>query len=166
MRNNSTIQKGKKKIHLHNFKVSSTTVFNAMTNKGWKALKRERRRTCNLFPRVLSFPPQIPGNEVDAHADVVPEGFGNLWQKTTQPVPGSQIAGKVRKSRKDAKVQGARKFGAGREKGKSFLPFFFFRVLAFSIPLARLSRSLEQAKDERPVNSGDLKPLATIWIIF
>ena len=45
MRNNSTRQKGKKKIQLHNFKVSSTTVWRYMTNKGWKAVKRKRRRT-------------------------------------------------------------------------------------------------------------------------
>ena len=55
--------------------------------------------------------------------------------------------------------------GAGREKGKSFLPYFF-RVPAFSIPQAPLSWSLEQAKDNHPANSGDVKPLETIWIIF
>ena len=55
--------------------------------------------------------------------------------------------------------------GAGREKGKSFLPYFF-RVPAFSIPQAPLSWSLEQAKDNQPANSGDVKPLETIWIIF
>ena len=42
---NSTRQKGKK-IQLYNIKVSSTTVWRYMTNKGWKALKRKRRRTC------------------------------------------------------------------------------------------------------------------------
>ena len=45
MRNNSTRQKGKK-IQIHNFKVSSTTVWRYMTNKGWKAVKRKRRRIC------------------------------------------------------------------------------------------------------------------------
>ena len=42
---NSTRQKGKK-IQLYNIKVSSTTVWRYMTNKGWKALKRKKRRTC------------------------------------------------------------------------------------------------------------------------
>ena len=46
MRNKSTRQKGKKKLQLHNIKVSSTTVWRYMTSKGWKALKRKRRRTC------------------------------------------------------------------------------------------------------------------------
>ena len=44
MRNNSTRLKAKK-IQLHNFKVSSTTVGRYMTNKSWKALKRKRRST-------------------------------------------------------------------------------------------------------------------------
>ena len=35
-----------KKIQLHNFKVSSTTVWRYMTNKGWKAVNRKRRRIC------------------------------------------------------------------------------------------------------------------------
>ena len=35
-----------KKIQLHSFKVSSTTVWRYMTNKGWKAVNRKRRRTC------------------------------------------------------------------------------------------------------------------------
>ena len=42
---------------------------------------RKRRRTCNLVPRVLSYPPQKPGNEVVAYADIVPEGFGNFIAK-------------------------------------------------------------------------------------
>ena len=47
MRNKSIRQKGKKKkLQLHNIKVSSTTVWRYMTSKGWKALKRKRRRTC------------------------------------------------------------------------------------------------------------------------
>ena len=46
MRNKSARQRGKKKIHLHNIKVWSTTVWRYMTSKGWKALKRKRRRTC------------------------------------------------------------------------------------------------------------------------
>ena len=46
MRNKSTRQKGKKKLPLPNIKVSSTTVWRYMTSKGWKALKRKRRRTC------------------------------------------------------------------------------------------------------------------------
>ena len=45
MRNNSTRQKGKK-IQLYKIKGSSTTVRRYMTNKGWKALKRKKRRTC------------------------------------------------------------------------------------------------------------------------
>ena len=43
--NNSLRQKGKK-IRLYNIKVSSTTVWRYMTNKGWKTFKRKRRRTC------------------------------------------------------------------------------------------------------------------------
>ena len=39
-------RKVKKKLQLHNIKVSSTTVWRYMINKGWKALKRKRRRTC------------------------------------------------------------------------------------------------------------------------
>ena len=35
-----------KKIQLKNIKVSSTTVWRYMTNKGRKALKRKKRRTC------------------------------------------------------------------------------------------------------------------------
>ena len=34
------------KNNLYNFKVSSKTVWRYMTSKGWKALKRKRRRTC------------------------------------------------------------------------------------------------------------------------
>ena len=45
MRNNSKRQKGKK-IQLYNIKVSSTTVWRYMTNKGWKASKRKKQRTC------------------------------------------------------------------------------------------------------------------------
>ena len=58
-----------------------------------------------------------------------------------------------------------RKWGRGGKKEK-VSSLFFFRVRDFSIPLVRLSRSLEQAKDNRPANSGDVKPLETIWIIF
>ena len=46
MSDKSTREKGKKKLQLHNIKVSSTTVWRYMTSKGWKALKRKRRRTC------------------------------------------------------------------------------------------------------------------------
>ena len=46
MRNKSTKQKGLKKLQLHNIKVSSTTVWKYMISKGWKTLKRKRRRTC------------------------------------------------------------------------------------------------------------------------
>ena len=35
--------------------------------------------------------------------------------------------------------------GAGRVKKEKFPPVFFFLVRAFSIPRARLSRSMEQA---------------------
>ena len=53
MRNNFTRQKGKKKLQLHNIKVSSTTVWRYMTSKGWKALKRKRRRTCRQGVRRI-----------------------------------------------------------------------------------------------------------------
>ena len=46
MRNTSTRHKGKKKLHLHNIKVSSTRVWRYTTSNGWKLLKRKRRRTC------------------------------------------------------------------------------------------------------------------------
>ena len=42
----STREKGKKKLQLHNIKVSSTTVWRYMTSKDWEALRRKRRRTC------------------------------------------------------------------------------------------------------------------------
>ena len=53
MRNNFTRQKGKKKLQLHNIKVSSTTVWRYMTSKGWKSLKRKRRRTCRQGVRGI-----------------------------------------------------------------------------------------------------------------
>ena len=53
MRNKSARQKGKKKLQLHNIKVSSTTVWRYMTRKGWKALKRKRRRTCRQGVRWI-----------------------------------------------------------------------------------------------------------------
>ena len=43
LRNNSATQKGKK-LQLHNIKVATTMVWGYVTNKGWKALKRKRRR--------------------------------------------------------------------------------------------------------------------------
>ena len=46
MRNKFARQRGSKKLQLHNIKVSSTTVWIYMKSKGWKALKRKRRRTC------------------------------------------------------------------------------------------------------------------------
>ena len=54
-----------------------------------------------------------------------------------QPVPGSQTLGKTRKKKVREKL-------VGREKGRSFLPFYF-RVCSFAIQLTRLSRSLGQA---------------------
>ena len=63
--------------------------------------------------------------------------------------------GKTRKCRTRENGAGREKKGKGREKDDYraspppplpiFLPFFFFRVRVFSIPRARLSRSLEQA---------------------
>ena len=52
----------------------------------------------------------------------------------------AQIVGKTRKKKAREKL-------AGREKGKSFLPFYF-RVCAFPIQRTRLSRSLQQARIE------------------
>ena len=46
MRNKFARKRGSKKLQLHNIKVSSTTVWIYMKSKGWKALKRKRRRTC------------------------------------------------------------------------------------------------------------------------
>ena len=34
-----------KKFQLHNIRVSSTTAWRNVTNKGWKALKKKRRHT-------------------------------------------------------------------------------------------------------------------------
>ena len=45
-----------KKLQLHNIKVSSTTVWRYMTSKGWKALKRKRRRTCRHGVRRICKP--------------------------------------------------------------------------------------------------------------
>ena len=56
LRNKSTRQKGEKKLQLHNIKVSSTTVWRYMTSKGWKALKRKRRRTCRHGVRRICKP--------------------------------------------------------------------------------------------------------------
>ena len=53
MRNNFTRQKGKKKLQLHNIKVSSKKVWRYMTSKGSKALKRKRRRTCRQGVRRI-----------------------------------------------------------------------------------------------------------------
>ena len=55
----------------------------------------------------------------------------------------SVASSRLSDSAEDAKVKGTRKV-CGRGKGKSFLPFYF-RVRAFSIQGARLSRSLRQA---------------------
>ena len=52
MSNNSTRRK-RKKIQLHNFKVSSTMVWRYMSNKDWKALKRKKRRTCRHGARRI-----------------------------------------------------------------------------------------------------------------
>ena len=60
--------------------------------------------------------------------------------------------GETRKCRARENGGGARKKGEGRERELRRLPlspvfsFSFFLVRAFSIPRARLSRSLEQAK--------------------
>ena len=53
--------KVKRKLQLHNIKVSSTTVWRYVTNKGWKALKRKKavhtscrhgiRRICKLYTK-------------------------------------------------------------------------------------------------------------------
>ena len=53
--------KVKRKLQLHNIKVPSTTVWRYVTNKGWKALKRQKevdtscrhgiRRVCKLYAR-------------------------------------------------------------------------------------------------------------------
>ena len=53
VRKNSTRQKGKKNSTFNNIKVSSTTVWRCMTNKGWKALKRKRQRTCGHGVRKI-----------------------------------------------------------------------------------------------------------------
>ena len=52
-------------------------------------------------------------------------------------------------SGEDAKVNSTRKVG-GAKKRKSFFPFYF-RLRAFLIQRARLSRGLEQASDKQDV---------------
>ena len=77
-----------------------------------------------------------------------------------QTVPGSQIVGKTRKSRASENGGGAGKKGKGGERERVIIskrpssaaspspqfPPVFFLFRAFSIPRARLSRSLVQAK--------------------
>ena len=65
MRNNSTRLKGKRKLQLHNIKVSSTTVWRYVTSKGWKALREKGR--CTL------------------HAGMASEGFSNFIPKDDLP---------------------------------------------------------------------------------
>ena len=65
MRNNSTRLKGKRKLQLHNIKVSSTTVWRYVTNKGWKALREKGR--CTL------------------HAGMASKGFANFIPKDDRP---------------------------------------------------------------------------------
>ena len=93
------------------------------------------------------------------------EEFGNFIAKDDLACSRLSDSGKSAKEWGRRESLGRAKIGAGREKREKFPPIFF-RVRAFSIPLARLSRSLEQAKDERLANSGDVKPLETIRIIF
>ena len=203
MRNNSTTQKGKKKF---NFTISK---FRAQRYEDiWLTKVGKRWREKGGAHAISFLGSLLPGLEpVGAHADTVPEGFGNYIAKDDLACSrlsdsGRPVARKVHGVRshppplpQDPKVrililtkkkyisgfwstlaslapphikswllawvEKTRKWG--RKKGKSFLPL---RVRAFSIPLVRLSRSLEQAKDNRPANSGDVKPLETIWIIF
>ena len=70
MRNNSTRQKGKKR-QLYNIKVSSATAWRNVTNKGWKALKRKRRRTL--------------------HANIVSKGFANFIAKDDRPANAHDV---------------------------------------------------------------------------
>ena len=70
--------KVKRKLQLHNIKVSSTTVWRYVTNKGWKTLKRKKavytscrhgiRRICKLLPKD-----DRPANSRDANPLV------NIW---------------------------------------------------------------------------------------
>ena len=59
------------KLQLHNNKVSSTTVWRFVTNKGWKALKRKRR--CTLHAGMASeefanfIPKDRPANSGEAN---------------------------------------------------------------------------------------------------
>jgi len=72
---------------------------------------RKRRRICNLV-LLLSYPPQKPGNEVVAHADMVPEGFGNFIAKD------DLACSRLSDSGEDAKEKGTR--------FPQFPPVFFF----------------------------------------
>ena len=54
-----------KKFQLHNIRVSSTTAWRNVTNKGCKALKTKRRRTL--------------------HADIVSKGFADFIAKDDRP---------------------------------------------------------------------------------
>ena len=66
MRNNSTRLKGKRKLQLHNIKVSSTTVWRYVTNKGWKALKRKKakKNLHTLYQRTDRLANSRDGNPV------------------------------------------------------------------------------------------------------
>ena len=93
---------------------------------------------------------------------MVPEGFGNFIAKDDLACSRLSDSGEGAKEWERRESLGRAKMGAGRQKVSSR----FFRVRPSSIPLARLSWSLEQAKDERPANSDDVKPLETICFIF
>ena len=54
-----------KNLQLYNIKVSSRTAWRNVTSKGWKALKRKRRRTL--------------------HANIVSKGFANFIAKDDRP---------------------------------------------------------------------------------
>ena len=60
-----------KELQLHNIKISSTTAWKNVTNKGWKALKRKLQRTL--------------------HADIVSKGFANFIAKEDRPANARDI---------------------------------------------------------------------------
>ena len=92
MRNKSIRQKGKKKkLQLHNIKVSSTTVWRYMTSNGCKALKRKTRRTCRHgVRRIWNF--IAKGDRLANSRDVNPlETIWNIVDEKTykEPAPKS-----------------------------------------------------------------------------
>ena len=77
---------------------------------------------------------------------MVGEYYFSVHCNQEQGLCASVACSRLLDSGEDVKVKGARKRGriGKKEKGRSFLSFYFY-VCAFSIQHTRLSRSLEEA---------------------